>query len=325
MLPAVRRMFVIDRKGVHDGRRGRTSRRLLCLLGLVAACVWLAPPAAAGVNPQVAGLQVALRAYSLYAGPIDGISGPATRRGIRRFQRRVGLTVDGRAGPATRSAFGPLGRPLFGKRTMRRGLVGLDVAVLQFLLARRGELVPISGYFDARTARALRHFQRARQLADDGVAGTRTLSALHPRAGQAAGSVLAPTTPTTSEVPALLDFWAAHYGVDRRLVHAVAWMESGYQTDLTSPVGAWGVMQILPGTWSYVETVLIGRKVPRTASGNIRVGVAYLRQLLREFGGKQRQALAAWYQGPTSVRKQGAIRETKVFVANVLALRRSSV
>jgi soluble lytic murein transglycosylase-like protein len=102
-------------------------------------------------------------------------------------------------------------------------------------------------------------------------------------------------------------------------------MESGYQTDLTSSVGAWGVMQILPGTWSYVETVLIGSKVPRTASGNIRVGVVYLRQLLREFGGSKRQALAAWYQGPMSVRKQGAIRETKVFVANVLALRQSSV
>jgi soluble lytic murein transglycosylase-like protein len=102
-------------------------------------------------------------------------------------------------------------------------------------------------------------------------------------------------------------------------------MESGYQTDLTSSVGAWGVMQILPGTWGYVETSLIGRKVPRTASGNIRVGVAYLRQLLQEFGGNRRQALAAWYQGPTSVRKRGAIHETKVFVANVLALSRSSV
>src|SRR2546429_190461 len=205
--------FVMDRTNAHDGRRGPTSRLLLCLLALVAASAWLAPAAAARVNPQVAGLQVALRAYSVYAGPIDGISGPATRRGIKRFQRRVGLSVDGRAGRATRRAFGPLGRPLFGKRTIHRGQVGWDVSV----------------------------------------------------------------------------------------------------------------MQILPGTWSYVETVLIGGKVPRTASGNIRVGVVYLRQLLREFGGSNRQALAAWYQGPTSVRKRGAIRETKIFVANVLALRQSSV
>jgi soluble lytic murein transglycosylase-like protein len=137
--------------------------------------------------------------------------------------------------------------------------------------------------------------------------------------------VLVRTTTSAQQVRALLDSWAAHYGVDRRLVHAVAWMESGYQTDLTSSVGAWGVMQILPGTWGYVETSLIGRKVPRTASGNIRVGVAYLRQLLQEFGGNKRQALAAWYQGPTSVRKRGVIHETKVFVANVLALSRSSV
>jgi hypothetical protein len=300
-------------------------RRLLCLLALVAASAWLAPAAFARINPQVAGLQVALRAYSLYAGPIDGISGPATRRGIKRFQQRVGLQVDGRAGRATRRAFGPIGRPLFGKRTMHRGVVGWDVSVLQFLLARRGELVPISGYFDAGTARALRHFQRARRLAVDGVAGTRTLAALHSRAPQAVKPVLVHTTTSAPRVPALLDYWATHYGVDRRLVHAVAWMESGYQTDLTSSVGAWGVMQILPGTWGYVETNLIGRKVPRTASGNIRVGVAYLRQLLREFGGNKRLALAAWYQGPTSVRKRGAIRETKIYVTNVLALRRSSI
>jgi peptidoglycan hydrolase-like protein with peptidoglycan-binding domain len=300
-------------------------RRLLCVLALVAASAWLAPVATARVNPQVAGLQVALRAYSLYAGPIDGISGPATRRGIKRFQQRVGLQVDGRAGRATRRAFGPLGQPLFGKRPMQRGLVGLDVSVLQFLLAQRGELVPISGYFDARTARALRHFQRSRLLADDGVAGTQTLAALQSRARQAVKPVLVRATTSAPRVQGLLDYWAAHYGVERRLVRAVAWMESGYQTDLTSSVGAWGVMQILPGTWSYVETSLIGRKVPRTASGNIRVGVAYLRQLLREFDGNKRLALAAWYQGPTSVRQHGAIRETKIFVANVLALRRSSV
>ncbi len=315
----------MGRSGTHDSPRGRTWRRLLCLLSLVAASAWLAPVAAARVSPQVAGLQVALRAYSFYAGPIDGISGPATRRGIKRFQRRAGLQVDGRAGRATRSAFGPLGQPLFGKRTIHRGLVGWDVSVLQFLLARRGELVPISGYFDVRTASALGHFQRARRLAVDGVAGTRTLAALLSRAPQAVKPVLVRTTTSAPRVRALLDSWAVHYGVDRRLVRAVAWMESGYQTDLTSSVGAWGVMQILPGTWRYVETSLIGRKVPRTASGNIRVGVAYLRQLLREFSDNERQALAAWYQGPTSVRKRGAIRETKIFVANVLALRRSSV
>jgi Putative peptidoglycan binding domain/Transglycosylase SLT domain len=300
-------------------------RRLLCL-----ALLALAFPAAAFAsrpNPQVAALQVALRAYGLYGGPIDGLRGPATVSGVRRFQRRAGLAVDGKPGPATRRALGPLGGPLFGRRTLRRGSFGWDVSALQFLLARRGELVPIDGYFDARTERALRRFQRARHLAADGIVGKRTLAALRGRAPLAVHPVLVRSiisTPAT-RVRALLDYWSAHYGVDRRLVRALAWMESGYQTNLTSPAGAWGVLQILPPTWRYVETVLAGGKIPRTTSGNIRVGVLYLRELLREFRSDERRALAAWYQGPASVRKHGPLHVTNVFVADVLALRESSV
>jgi hypothetical protein len=299
-------------------------RRTLCLVVLLFVAL-PATTASARINPQIAGLQVALRAYGLYLGPIDGISGPATVGGVKRFQRRAGLRVDGKAGAATRRAFGPLGRPLFGTRTLRRGAFGWDVSVLQFLLARRGELVPIDGFFDAQTERALRRFQRARRLSIDGIAGDRTLAAFTQHAPQAIHPVLVWSVTPATQVRALLDRWAARYGVDKKLVRAVAWMESGFQTNLTSAAGAWGVMQILPTTWSYVETVLLGHKVPRTASGNIRVGVLYLRQLLREFSGNQRKALAGWYQGPASVRKLGVLAETKVFVANVLALRDSSV
>jgi len=299
-------------------------RRTLCLA--VFLLVGLPPAtASARISPQAAGLQVALRAYGTYLGPIDGIAGPATVRGVRRFQQRVGLHVDGRVGRATRRAFGPLGRPLFGTRTLRRGEFGWDVSVLQFLLARRGELVPIDGFFDAQTERALRHFQRSRHLAADGIAGNRTLTAFTRRSPQAVRPVLVRATTPAAQVRTLLDYWAAHYSVDRKLVRAVAWMESGFQTNLTSAAGAWGVMQILPTTWNYVETVLLGHTVRRTASGNIRVGVLYLRQLLREFAGDERKALAGWYQGPASVRKIGVLRETKVFVANVLALRETSV
>jgi peptidoglycan hydrolase-like protein with peptidoglycan-binding domain len=282
---------------------------------------------AARVDPQVAGLQVALRAYGLYGGAIDGIAGPKTTRGVERFQQRTGLPVDGRAGPATRRALGPLGRPLFGRRTLRRGSFGWDVSVLQFLLARRGALVPIDGYFDARTERAVKRFQRARSLTVDGIAGARTLTAFRARPRAAVHPVLVSATiraPQTS-VRDLLNYWAGQYGVDPKLVRAVAWMESGYQTNLTSAVGAWGVMQILPQTWNYVETVLTGESIPRTASGNIRVGVLYLRELLREFNGNERRALAGWYQGPASVRKHGLLHATKVFVADVLALRASSL
>jgi soluble lytic murein transglycosylase-like protein len=192
---------------------------------------------------------------------------------------------------------------------------------------RRGALVPVDGYFDARTERALRRFQRARRLAADGVAGRHTLAAFARRASAAVHpTVVRAITPTPAvQVRALLGYWATRYGVDARLVRALAWMESGFQTNLTSRAGAWGVMQILPPTWKYVETVLLGTRVHRTASGNIRVGVLYLRELLREFDGNVRRALGAWYQGPASLRRRGPLRDTKLFVANVLALRDGSV
>ena len=70
-------------------------------------------------------------------------------------------------------------------------------------------------------------------------------------------------------IRASIDAWAAHYGVDPSLARALAWMESGYQNDVVSSVGAQGVMQLLPSTWKYVENVLIGHPVPHTADGNV--------------------------------------------------------
>jgi soluble lytic murein transglycosylase-like protein len=123
------------------------------------------------------------------------------------------------------------------------------------------------------------------------------------------------------DVRAAIDYWSRFYGVDPRLVRAVAWWESGFNNSLVSPAGAQGVMQVTPATWDYVETVLVGRAIPRTTSGNVRVGVAFLRQLLREFG-NVRLALAAYVQGPRSVRRNGMFPQTRNYVAGVLALSR---
>jgi soluble lytic murein transglycosylase-like protein len=87
-------------------------------------------------------------------------------------------------------------------------------------------------------------------------------------------------------------------------------------------VGAQGVMQLLPSTWSYVEDVLIGHPVPdHGADGNVHVGMAYLHHLLQAFGGDEHLALAGWYQGERSVKANGPLQVSKVFVANVLALK----
>ena len=126
---------------------------------------------------------------------------------------------------------------------------------------------------------------------------------------------------TPDEIRAALDFWAGRHGVDPALVRALAWQESGYQTHVVSSAGAFGVMQVTPDTWSFVEEVLLGYRLRRTAGANIRIGVAFLAHLLREFHGSERLALAAYYQGPRSVRRRGLLGETRRYVANVLALR----
>lgn len=295
------------------------------LTACLAAAAALALPAAAQAftNPQVPGLQVALKAHGFYAGPIDGIAGPLTASGVRRFQRHAGIVVDGVAGPITRDKLGRLGRPLFGKRHLIvRGNVGWDVSVLEFFLRRRG-FSPgrVNGHFTARTQRAVMRYQRKRQLTVDGLVGPQTLRSFGVR-----GAVPQPTHSTTRRsgkgVPARLSYWARYYGISTSLVKALAWQESGFQQNVRSSVGARGVMQVRRQTWSYVEMVLLGRSVRHGVDGNIHVGVAYLRQLLHEFHFHVRLAIGAYNQGPAAVRAHGLFPKTRKFVANVLALRR---
>jgi LysM repeat protein len=147
---------------------------LICFTGLLAA----APAVHAAVNPQIAGLQVALRAHGLYLSQIDGIAGPRTAAAVQAFQRKHGLPA-GLADARTRRALGPLGEPLFGSRVLRRGDFGWDVSVLQFLLTRRGIYSgALDGYMGRETTAALRRYQRIMHLTVDAVVGPRTLSAI---------------------------------------------------------------------------------------------------------------------------------------------------
>ena len=131
----------------------------------------------------------------------------------------------------------------------------------------------------------------------------------------------APVATGPWSVVASIDAWSAHYGVEARLARAVAWQESGFHIDILSPAGAWGPMQVTPGTWRYVEQVLIGHSVAHTPDGDVRVGVALLHHLLAAFGGRESLAVAAYYQGERSVRQVGMYPSTRLYVADVLALR----
>ena len=77
-----------------------------------AAILTLAAPAAAlrVGSPQVAALQVALRAREVYRGPVDGELGPATETAIVGFQRRAGIVPDGLGDVPVPFAAGPIQR-----------------------------------------------------------------------------------------------------------------------------------------------------------------------------------------------------------------------
>lgn len=284
--------------------------RKLLFAVLAATLVLALADVGSALKPQVAGLQVALRAHGVYGGRVDAVRGPRTVRAVKVFQRRSGLFVDGVAGRKTRRALGRLGRPLYGKRVIRPGAVGWDVSVLQFLLARQGFRVgSFDGGFGPRTAEATRAFQGWVGLGRDGVVGPATRRALRSPPN---------SLENRARVRRTLVRAARRYHVRPELVRALAWVESGFQPGVVSPVGAWGVMQVMPQTWVFVES-LTG-PVPKTPAGNIRVGVRYLRYLLREFRGSERKALAAYNQGPASLRERGIYRETRAFVAAVRAL-----
>jgi hypothetical protein len=154
---------------------------------VVVACaaVSLATPAAAHAGAaDTAALQVALRLHGTYAGPIDGIFGPQTRRAVRRLQRHKKLVVDGVAGRRTLAALGPFARHGLGSRLLRVRKVGWDVAALQYLLARCDVSVgAVDGVFGSQTRAGVATYQRRARLVADGVAGAVTLRGLRKRRG----------------------------------------------------------------------------------------------------------------------------------------------
>ena len=134
----------------------------------------------------------------------------------------------------------------------------------------------------------------------------------------------------------------AHYGALQRVPHtelmAIARRESAFYPEARSPVGARGLMQIMPATGKQVAAEL-GRKHSNDAlydvEHNVLLGSAYYRQLLDRFDGNRIFALAAYNAGPHRVdrwrKKSGGsvpvelwvetipFRETRNYVQAVLS------
>lgn len=283
------------RRGLEaDGVAGPATRRALGRLGRHRPGDRVVGPGTIGWD--VSAVEFRLVRAGLPRRAVDGCFDRRTSRVLRRFQARRGLAVDGLAGPSTLAALGLVRAPR-----------------LRHLVA------PGESFFSIADVHRVSPWQlaRANGLRLDSVIAPGQRLVL-PRGARRAAPAQAPAG--RAAVRAAIGRWSAAYGVDPRLARALAWMESGFQQDVVSSAGALGVMQLLPETWEWVDAMLLGEVTPRTAEGNVRAGVRYLRWQLDQFDGDVRLALAGWYQGARAVRERGLYGETEQFVRIVRAL-----
>ena len=120
----------------------------------------------------------------------------------------------------------------------------------------------------------------------------------------------------------VFDRWADHYGVDRRLLKGVAFVESSWRTEARSSSGAVGIGQLMPDTSRWIAASLIGDPTldPTQAEDNIRMAARYLRYL-QDQTGVEANAIGAYYQGIGSLQRDGLKAGTVVYIARVQAAR----
>ena len=147
-------------------------------------------------------------------------------------------------------------------------------------------------------------------------------SAATGESSQTSGGVTASqSTASSARVKQLLAEYAQQYGLEPALVEALAWQESGWRQNVVSSAGAVGVMQIMPGTADWLATDIVGRPldVNSNIADNVEAGVAYLRFLIDRTGTVE-LGVAAYYQGPGSLQRDGMLAQTQQYVDNVMAI-----
>lgn len=103
-----------------------------------------------------------------------------------------------------------------------------------------------------------------------------------------------------ARVDGLIRFYGNQHGVDPFLIYCLMSQESKFTSGATSPKGAMGLMQLMPGT-----AARYGVTNPYDVAQNIAGGTRYLKDLLKMFNGRVDLALAGYNAGEGAVMKYG--------------------
>jgi soluble lytic murein transglycosylase-like protein len=115
---------------------------------------------------------------------------------------------------------------------------------------------------------------------------------------------------------------ARKHDLDPHLVMGLIRQESGYDPEARSPVGATGLMQIMPATGrelsGRIRMIFTERRLT-DPEDNIQLGTLYLRQLLNRFNGVPELAIASYNGGMGNVSKwrRGNQRPLDEFVESI--------
>jgi soluble lytic murein transglycosylase len=115
---------------------------------------------------------------------------------------------------------------------------------------------------------------------------------------------------------------AREIGLDPAYVYGLVRQESRFVIDARSSVGASGLMQIMPSTARWTAKKIGMPFAPEMITSrdvNLKLGTAYLKLVLDNFGGSQAMAAAAYNAGPSRPRRwrEGPLLETAIWAENI--------
>jgi len=99
-----------------------------------------------------------------------------------------------------------------------------------------------------------------------------------------------------NQYQSIIDEASRTYGVNPSLLTRMASQESGFDPNATSPKGAGGIMQLMPGTAADLQVGDV-----HDPQQNIMGGANYISQMLKKYNGDEQLALMAYNWGPGNV------------------------